>query len=98
MQEAVYYRSRHLQILMEKGPSGPRIGRKQVLILPAGDYPKANGTHPRKSGVWGKAAYEHWQSRVLIEGVPQSLFGSFLVIQKGTRPAGRNPLSRLLHK
>ena len=39
----------------------------------------------------GKAAYEHWQSQVLIEGDPQSLFGAFLVTQKGTRPAGRNP-------
>ena len=29
-------------------------------------------------------------SQVLIEGDPQSLFGAFLVTQKGTRPAGRN--------
>ena len=43
-------------------------------------------------GVWGKAAYEHRQSQVLIEGVPQRVFGSFLTVQKGTRPTGRNPL------
>ena len=29
--------------------------------------------------------------KVLTGSSPQSLFGSFLVIQKGTRPAGRNP-------
>ena len=33
-------------------------------------------------------------SQVLIEGDPQSLFGAFLVTQKGTRPAGRNPSSK----
>ena len=30
--------------------------------------------------------------RVLTGSGPRSLFGSFLVTQKGTRPTGRNPL------
>ena len=30
-------------------------------------------------------------AKALTGSGPQSLFGSFLVIQKGTRPAGRNP-------
>ena len=30
----------------------------------------------------------------LIEGDPQRFFGSFLSGQKGTRPAGRNPLNK----
>ena len=33
--------------------------------------------------------------KVLTGSGPQSLFGSFLVIQKGTRPAGRNPPIKL---
>ncbi len=43
-------------------------------------------------GVWGATPMNTGASQVSIEGAPQSLFGSFLVIQKGTRPAGRNPL------
>ena len=42
-------------------------------------------------GVWGATPMNTGASQVFIEGAPQSLFGSFLVIQKGTRPAGRNP-------
>ena len=30
-------------------------------------------------------------AKALIEGVPQRFFGAFLIAQKGTRPAGRNP-------
>ena len=41
-------------------------------------------------GVWGATPMNTGASQVSIEGAPQSLFGSFLVIQKGTRPAGRN--------
>ena len=41
-------------------------------------------------GVWGATPMSTGASQVLIEGDPQSLFGAFLVTQKGTRPAGRN--------
>ena len=42
------------QILMAKGPSGPRVGRKPILILPAGiNYP-AEVTRFRKWGSGGK--------------------------------------------
>ena len=43
-------------------------------------------------GVWGATPMNTGASQVSIEGAPQSLFGSFLVIQKGTRPAGQNAL------
>ena len=46
---------------------------------------------PRKRGSRGATPMNTGVSQVFIEGVPQSLFGSFLVIQKGTRPTGRNP-------
>ena len=43
-------------------------------------------------GVWGWGDLERPPAaRRSSETHPQSLFGSFLVIQKGTRPAGRNP-------
>ena len=84
MQEAVYDRSRHLQILMAKGPSGPRIGRKQVLILPAGDYTKAKGTHPRKKGAGGKVTMSARYAKALIGAVPRRFFRAFLIVQKGT--------------
>ena len=46
---------------------------------------------PRKTGVWGWGDLERPPAaRRFSETHPQSLFGSFLVIQKGTRPAGRN--------
>ena len=41
-------------------------------------------------GVWGATPMSTGASQVLIEGDPQSLFGAFLVTQKGTRPAGRD--------
>ena len=46
---------------------------------------------PRNQGSGEKPPMSTAAGNVLIEGVPQSLFGSFLVTQKGTRPAGRNP-------
>ena len=46
-------------------------------------------------GAWGTTPMNTGASQVFIEGAHQSLFGSFLVIQKGTRPAGRNiPLDK----
>ena len=46
---------------------------------------------PRKRGSGGKPPMSARCAKALIEGDPQSLFGFFLVIQKETRPAGRNP-------
>ncbi len=46
---------------------------------------------PPVMGVWGWGDLERPPAaRRFSETHPQSLFGSFLVIQKGTRPAGRN--------
>ena len=84
MQEAVYDRSRHLQILMAKGPSGPRIGRKQVLILPAGDYTKAKGTHPRKKGAGGKVTMSARCAKALTGSGHQRRFGYFAAAGKVT--------------
>ena len=52
-------RSSSLQILLAERPCGLRVGRKQVLILPAGVYQKLEVTRPRKMGVQGGDAYEH---------------------------------------
>ena len=46
------------QIWMAKGPSGPRVVRERILILPAGNIHKPEGTHSRKWGPGGDA-YEH---------------------------------------
>ena len=57
--QAVRNRSSSLQILLAERPCGLRVGRKQVLILPAGVYQKPEVTRPRKMGVQGGDAYEH---------------------------------------
>lgn len=77
-------KAKNLLILMEEGPSGPRVGRKQILILPAGNYGQTKVARPRKMGSRGGDL-----ERPLREGVPRShtpwcLFGSFLGKQKGT--------------
>ena len=46
--QAVCNRSSSLQILMAKGPCGPRVGRKLVLILPAEDTHKTKVARSRK--------------------------------------------------
>ena len=55
---------------------------------------------PRKTGVQGGDAYEHPPAaRCSSKESPWRIFGSFLCEQKGTsflsRPAGRNPASRI---
>ena len=80
------------QILHRQGPVLPRQEGAAILILPAGrEYPRKQEGVSRKRGVWGATPMNTGVSQVFIEGVPQSLFGSFLVTQKGTRPAGWNP-------
>ena len=54
------------------------------------DQPKGHALVNRGSG--GKPPMSTGKAKCSSKASPQSLFGSFLVIQKGTRPAGRNPL------
>ena len=61
------------------------------MILLAGDYKTTEGARSRNGGP-GAMTVSTAVGRVLTGSSPRSLFGSFLVIQKGTRPAGRNPL------
>ena len=68
--QAACNRNISLQILMAKGPSGPRIGRKQILILPAGVYQKPEVARSRKNGVQGATPMNTGASRVFIEGSP----------------------------
>ncbi len=50
--------SKRLQILMAKGPSGPRVGGKQILILPAGDIHKPQSDPLPQQGDRGKGDYK----------------------------------------
>ena len=63
-----------------------------ATTMPAGrDCPTIRKASPVNGGL-GVRDYEHPPlARCSSERNPQSLFGSFLVTQKGTRPAGRNP-------
>ena len=49
-------------------------------------------------GVWGEITVSARFAKALIEGGPQGIFGSILGKQKGTRPAGRNPPTRIAQK
>ena len=46
---------------------------------------------PRKWGSGGQMTVSTRCAQVLTGINPQRFFGSFLIAQKGTRPAGRNP-------
>ena len=94
--QAVSVQRRHFLISAPVGPCGPRQGGCKVLCSePPDEISYFPGGHPLvKRGSGGKPPMSARCAKALIEGGPQSLFGSFLVIQKGTRPAGRN----LLHK
>ena len=74
---------------MAKGPGGPRIGRKQVLILPAGDYTKAKGTRPRKQGDRGKGDYERPLRVGAYRSRPPAIFGSFHRWKEHSRPQSK---------
>ena len=74
---------------MAKGPSGPRVEWEQNLILPAGTDCRTKVTRSRNGGL-GAMTVSTAAGKVLTGSGPQSLFGSFLVTQKGTRAAGRN--------
>ena len=77
---------KRLQIWMEAGPSGPRVGRKQILILPAGNIHKPKGTCPRKQGSGEKVTMSARCAQALIGAVPRRFFRAFLIVQKGTSP------------
>ena len=74
------------------GPSGPRQEGRKVLFSESPDASAyLPGGRPPVMRVWGWGDLERPPAaRRFSETHPQSLFGSFLVIQKGTRPAGRN--------
>ena len=92
--QAVSVQRRHFLISAPVGPCGPRQGGCKVLCSePPDEISYFPGGRPLvKRGSGGKPPMSARCAKALIEGGPQSLFGSFLVIQKGTRPAGRNPL------
>ena len=91
--QAVKFQRRMPQISAWAGPSGPRQeGRKVLFSEPPDASAYLPGWRPPVMGVWGWGDLERPPAaRRSSETHPQSLFGSFLVIQKGTRPAGRNP-------
>ena len=90
--QAVKFQRRMPQISAWAGPSGPRQeGRKVLFSEPPDASAYLPGWRPPVMGVWGWGDLERQPAaRRSSETHPQSLFGSFLVIQKGTRPAGRN--------
>ncbi len=59
------------QILMATGPSGPRVGREQILILPAGINRPAEVTRFRKWGTGGKVTMSARSAKALIGAVPR---------------------------
>ena len=74
MYQAVYARNNSLKILIVKGPSGPGVDGKQILILPAGNYEQTKVARPRNRGTGGKPPGNTAVGEVFPEGVPwQSL-------------------------
>ena len=59
------------QIWVATGPSGPRVGRKPVLILPAGINCPAEVIRFRKWGTGGKVTMSARCAKALIGAVPR---------------------------
>ena len=70
MHQAVYARNNSLKILIVKGPSGPGVDGKQILILPAGNYEQTKVARPRNRGTGGKPPGNTAVGEVFPEGVP----------------------------
>ena len=84
---------------MAERPCGLRVGRKQILILPAGVYQKPEVARPRKRGLGGKPPVSAAAGWALTEGGPQRIFGYFLCEQKVTPvPIKTKNLSTFLSK
>ena len=84
------------QFLECQAPVGRKKLRKATQILRAGTFLPGPRGNPRKWGPGGKRSYGH---EVPVGRVPRRFFGDFLIVEKVTRPAGRNPVSRrALHK
>ena len=66
--QAVCVRREIFYIFVEVGPSGPRVGQKQILILPAGRILLSDRRASLVPGVRGKGDYE----RPLREGAHRS--------------------------
>ena len=71
----------------QEGASCPDFARRKVIT-------KKPGGRPRKGGL-GAMTVSARRGSALTGSGPQGIFGSFLGKQKGTRPAGRNPASRI---
>ena len=76
--------------LRRRGPSGPRVERKQILILPAETNCLTKGTHPRKWGTGEKVTMSARRAKALIGAVPRQRFAYFAAVGKVGRPTGRN--------
>ena len=70
MYQAVYARNNSLKILMVKGPSGPGVDGKQILILPAGNYEQTKVARPRNRGTGGKVTVSTTVGRCSPEAIP----------------------------
>ena len=85
--------SKRLQILMAKGPSGPRVGGKQILILPAGDIHKAQSDPLPQQGDRGKGDYKRPLRVGAYRSRPPAAF--CLLCRRGqSRPPRRAELSK----
>ena len=92
--QAVSVQRRHFQISDPVGACVPEARRTKWSCLspPDGFCPTINRASPVAGGP-GVRDYEHPPlARCSSERNPRGIFGSFLGKQKGTRPAGRNPL------
>ena len=69
---------------MAERPCGLRVGRKQILILPAGVYQKPEVARPRKRGTGGKVTMSARCAKGLIGAVPRRRFGYFAAAGKVT--------------
>ena len=74
MHQAVYARNNSLKILIVKGPSGPGVDGKQILILPAGNYKQTKVAHPRSRGTGGKVTVSTTAGRCSPEPSPGDLW------------------------
>ena len=74
MYQAVYARNNSLKILMVKGPSGPGVDGKQILILPAGNYEQTKVARPRNRGTGGKVTVSTTVGRCSPEPSPGDLW------------------------
>ena len=76
------------KFLQTQGPVARWEFRPATQILRAGNFLPSRRGNPRKWGSGGKANMSAERSS---GAVPRRFFGDFLIVEKVTRPAGRNP-------